>query len=98
MRAGFKVTTEQGDLAISVTLAELLRWSKTYGHPIAAVQDKASDDQWWEMIWWAATRQGLTELEFMDFAATVEAVERVDSGDPKVTRKARSTGSSSGSK
>ena len=99
MRAGFKITTEHGKIiSTTVTLAEVLLWSKTYGHPIAEVQQQATDDQWFEMIWWAATREGKTDLSFKDFLASIENFEGVATDGPKATRKARSTGSSSASK
>lgn len=99
MRAGFTITTESGPIRVDVTLAEFMRLARRNGTTVALVADTTQEiETWVELIWWAATRTGQTELELDDFAATIVDIERVTTGDPKSTSQGAGNTSSSGSK
>ena len=98
MRAGFLITTEQGQKRIDVTLAEWLRLGRREGRPVAEVAQNPSIETMIELIHWAAERSGKTDLDLEDFAASIIDIERVNDEDPKVTTKTRGNTSSSPSK
>ena len=98
MRAGFTLITENGPMTVNVTLAEFMRWGQRENKPVASIGEESNIETWIELIHWAALRTGQTELGLEDFAATIIDLERVTTGDPKATPKARGNTSSSRSK
>ena len=98
MRAGFLITTEQGQIRVDVTLAEWMRLGRREGRPVAEVAKAPSIETMIELIHWAAQRTGQTDALLDDFAATIIDIERVMTEDPKATKTARGNTSSSSSK
>lgn len=98
MRAGFTITTEQGQMNVNVTLAEFLRWGQREGKPVASIADEAGIETWVELIHWAAVRTGQTDLDLNGFAATIVDIERQADVAPKATTTTRGKQSLSNSK
>lgn len=99
MRAGFLITTEQGQIRVDVTLAEWLRLSAREGRPVQdLMQDAPTLERYIELMHWAAERTEQTDLDLYGFAATIIDWEPVTTADPKATTRAVGTTSSSPSK
>lgn len=98
MRAGFTLKTENGPIDITVTLAELVRWGRQTGKPVASIAETADIGAWLEMVFWAGQRTGQISTDFDTFLASVIDIEWRQESDPKATVKARSNTRSSPSK
>ena len=91
MRAGFLVTTEQGQIRVDVTLAEWMRLGRREGRLVADLilefQKQPNLETLVEMMHWSLERQGIDVGSLEDFAATIVSIDGGETGDPKVTTK-----------
>ena len=91
MRAGFNITTENGPMTIVVTLAELVRWGRQTGQPVASIGETSDIGQWLELVFWAGERTGQIRTDFDTFLASIESIEWEGEVAPKATKRAASS-------
>ena len=84
MQITFRVKPTGGDARdITASLVDVIAWEERFEKPsteLAGGEVFARDYVW--LAWHAEKRRGETELEFMDWVATLEDIESIDEAAP----------------
>ena len=84
MQIEFQIKPNDGDArTVTATLVDVIAWEERFEKPsteLASGDVYARDYVW--LAWHSEKRTGKTELEFMDWVATLEDIESVEAASP----------------